>query len=150
MNSSDGLYRFIIGIVKDRPRAQDVVQESFTRLWENRKRVESGKEKSFLFTIAYRLAISELRDDIRHQRQALNPFMTGSAQGEWDNMAEVVWQAIESLGEKQRTMIMLCDWEGYSYQEIAQITQTNEGQVKTTIHRARVVLREILKDEYQQ
>ncbi len=52
---SDGLYRFLLKNVNDREQAKDLVQESFMRLWERRKKVEAAKSKSYLFTTAYQL-----------------------------------------------------------------------------------------------
>ena len=54
---SDNLYRFALKSLRDEDQAKDIVQESFLRLWENREAVLDGKEKSYLFTIAYRLII---------------------------------------------------------------------------------------------
>ena len=52
---SDNLYRFALKSLRSDDEAKDIVQESFLRLWENREAVLSGKEKSYLFTVAYRL-----------------------------------------------------------------------------------------------
>ena len=62
---SDNLYRFALKSLRDEDQAKDIVQESFLRLWENREAVLDGKEKSYLFTIAYRLII----DQVRHIRR---------------------------------------------------------------------------------
>lgn len=150
MDSSDHLFRFAIGLVKDRPKAEDIVQESYARLWERRDQVEKGKEKSYLFTIAYHLAISELRQESRHPRSELNPFIGSDTPHDWQEAAQTAFMAMEALSPRARTAIMLSDWQGYSYREIAQIMELNEGQVKITIHRARQILREILKHEYEQ
>lgn len=58
---SDNLYRFALKSLRDEELAKDIVQESFLRLWENREAVLDGKEKSYLFTIAYRLIIDQAR-----------------------------------------------------------------------------------------
>ena len=58
---SDNLYRFALKSLRDEELAKDIVQESFLRLWENREAVLNGKEKSYLFTIAYRLIIDQVR-----------------------------------------------------------------------------------------
>ena len=54
---SDNLYRFALKSLRSDDEAKDIVQESFLRLWENREAVLSGKEKSYLFTVAYRLGV---------------------------------------------------------------------------------------------
>lgn len=58
---SDNLYRFALKSLRSDDEAKDIVQESFLRLWENREAVLSGKEKSYLFTVAYRLIVDRVR-----------------------------------------------------------------------------------------
>lgn len=146
--NADGLYRFIIGVVRQTEAAQDIVQESYARLWQNRNKVERDKEKSYLFTIAYRLAISELRSRKRNDDNEL-PLTYFVAQSEYDNMTELLWQSMDRLNQRERTVLMLSDWEGYSYREIAQIMEITESSTKTIIHRARTTIREQLQDEYR-
>jgi RNA polymerase sigma-70 factor (ECF subfamily) len=53
-------------------------------------------------------------------------------------------EALSKLSELQRSLVMLKDYEGYSYEEIGQITSLNESQVKVYLHRARLLLREYI------
>ena len=48
------------------------------------------------------------------------------------------------LNDRQRSLVLLKDYEGYSYEEIAEITGLNVTQVKVTLHRARLILKEWL------
>ena len=57
-NESDSLFRFALRVLADATAAEDVVQESFMRLWERIDTVESGKGKTYLFTTGYYLQIS--------------------------------------------------------------------------------------------
>jgi len=57
------------------------------------------------------------------------------------NLRKTLEEALGRLNETQRSLVMLKDYEGYSYDEIAQITGLNEGQVKVSLHRARLALR---------
>jgi RNA polymerase sigma-70 factor (ECF subfamily) len=59
-------------------------------------------------------------------------------------LSEIITLAIERLPEIQRTVIMLRDYEGYSYKEIGEITNLNESQVKVYIYRARVALKDYI------
>lgn len=145
---ADGLYRFAFGIVHAKTQAQDVVQNSFLKLWENRHKVEPEKQKSYLFTIAYHEAITTLRKD-RHSWDNDLPITAMAENGEWDNITELLWSALDALPEMWRSVIMLCDWEGYSYGEIAEIMSLSLPQVKITIYRARQSLKESLKNEYR-
>jgi RNA polymerase sigma-70 factor (ECF subfamily) len=56
-------------------------------------------------------------------------------------LSEILNQAVQKLSETQRSVILLRDYEGYSYQEIGEITGLSEAQVKVYIFRARVFLK---------
>ena len=60
------------------------------------------------------------------------------------NMKKALYEAVNRLNEVQKSLVMLKDYEGYSYEEIGQITGLNEGQVKVYLHRARLTLRNYL------
>jgi len=53
-------------------------------------------------------------------------------------------EALNRLNETQRSLVMLKDYEGYSYEEIGRIMDLNESQVKVYLHRARLTLRDYL------
>ena len=59
-------------------------------------------------------------------------------------MKKALQDALNRLNEVQKSLVMLKDYEGYSYEEIAKITGLNEGQVKVYLHRARLALRNYL------
>jgi len=139
---SDGVYRFILKSLRDEEAARDIVQESFLRLWENRESVIDGKEKSYLFTIAYRLVIDHVRIRDRYAgSDALNYKSSGSDAG-YNNLSEILSQALDTLNDMQRNLILLRDYEGYSYKEIGEMTGLTEPQVKVYIFRARNQLKE--------
>ena len=139
---SDNVYRFVLKSLRDTEAARDVVQESFLRLWENRRAVIGGKERSYLFTVAYRLSIDRIRDRGRFVGAPLPESRAGAAAPEYDDLGEVLSRALDTLGEVQRNLVLLRDYEGYSYREIGEMTGLNEAQVKVYIFRARSVLRE--------
>lgn len=60
------------------------------------------------------------------------------------NMRRVLMEALNRLNETQRSLVMLKDYEGYSYEEIGKIMELNESQVKVYLHRARVILKNYL------
>jgi len=59
-------------------------------------------------------------------------------------LKEVLNEAVDRLPEIQRTVVLLRDYEGYSYEEIGEITGLNESQVKVYIYRARLFLKEYI------
>jgi RNA polymerase sigma-70 factor (ECF subfamily) len=61
-----------------------------------------------------------------------------------NNLKKVLEEALSRLGETQRSLVLLKDYEGYSYDEIGKITGLSESQVKVYLHRARVQLKDYL------
>ncbi len=63
---------------------------------------------------------------------------------QFNNAKKILDTAINRLNDTQRSLVLLKDYEGYSYQEIGAITGLNESQVKVYLHRARLILRNYL------
>ncbi len=144
---SDGIYRFALKSLRRSDAAKDVVQESFLRLWLNREAVLEGKEKSYLFTIAYRLIIDQVRDGRKYGPRDQPLHRYGSVEPDGGNdLGEVVARFLARLPEQQRTLILLRDYEGYSYRELAEMTSMSEAQVKINLYRARLMLKKSIKD----
>ena len=61
-----------------------------------------------------------------------------------NNLKKVLDEALSKLSETQRSLVLLKDYEGYSYEEIGKITSLSESQVKVYLHRARIQLRNYL------
>ncbi len=141
---SDGLFRFIRSNLRDQEQARDVVQETFTKLWLKVDEVSFEKARSYLFTTAYRTMIDWLRREKKNAdfENVNESAYSGSQQHAGLN--DVLHTALARLPEIQRTVVLLRDYEGYSYQEIADIAQLTESQVKVYIYRARVALKEYL------
>ncbi len=136
---ADGVYRFILSNIRDEFKAQDIVQDSFEKLWINHESVDFQKAKSFLFRIAYNRMI----DVIRHEKKmtASDEITIRKEEEVLDykqaELKEIIGNAMSRLSEIQRSVITLRDYEGYTYQEISQITELTEAQVKVYIFRAR-------------
>jgi len=138
---ADGVYRFILKNLKDEHDAQDVVQDAFERLWVNHKKLEAEKAKSYLFTTAYHTMIDLIRKNKHLGSIEDIPEIMGQTYGDYSDLKEVLDEAVKKLNEVQRSVILLRDYEGYSYQEIGEITGLSESQVKVYIYRARVFLK---------
>lgn len=143
---ADRLFRFAFSSLRNREQAEDVVQESFARVWEKVKSVDFAKAKSYLFTTAHHAMIDEVR-----QRQHFTSFENltqtseKSTQIPYPDVNEILHKALATLPEAQRNALLLRDYEGYSYQEIGNITGMSEAQVKVNIFRARTTLKNKLK-----
>ena len=138
---ADGLYRFILKNIRNEDKASDIVQDSFEKLWKKVEDVDPKKAKSYLFSTAYHTMIDGIRkerklEDFSQVRQDRH-----SHEEQNSDLQEILHKALAKLSEIQRTVILLRDYEGYSYGEIGEITGLNEPQVKVYIYRARVFLK---------
>jgi len=141
---ADNVYRFILKNLGHSADAKDVVQSSFEKLWINRGQVDNDRSKSYLFTVAYHQMIDHIRKNKRiHLKEDFSDDARGSVAPKHDTK-RILNEALSKLSEKQRSLVMLKDYEGYSYDEIGKITGLNESQVKVYLHRARLLLREYI------
>lgn len=141
---ADGLYRFMLRSTRRVEDARDLVQSAFEKLWERREEVNASKSKSYLFTIAYHKMIDEGRKSRRMEFRDQLPENIETERTPGPRLRELLEEALQRLNERQRSLVMLKDYEGYSYQEIGEITGLNESQVKVTLHRARIQLKQYL------
>ncbi len=141
---ADNVYRFILKNLRHIEDAKDVVQGAFEKLWTNRSQVDNERSKSYLFTVAYHQMIDHIRKNKRVSLQEdFNEHDKGVIAPKHDTK-RILNEALAKLNEKQRSLVLLKDYEGYSYEEIGQITGLNESQVKVYLHRARLQLREYI------
>ncbi|MBP1630418.1 MAG: ylaC 1 [Bacteroidetes bacterium] len=135
---ADNVYRFLLKHTKDVDFAKDVVQETFTRLWEKRDDVDFFKSKSYIFATAYH----KLIDDIRHNAFTVYEFkVEREISHNYSDLKDILNMALETLPQIQRSAILLRDYEGYSYDEIGDILNLSQQQVKVYIFRARTTLK---------
>ncbi|MGJ7031849.1 RNA polymerase sigma factor [Niabella hirudinis] len=141
---ADNVYRFILKNLKHAANAEDVVQSSFQALWEQRTEVDYDRSKSLLFTIAYRKMIDHIRKYKRMvYEESMGNYDRGMEQGN-RHLKEVLNRALERLDDTKRSLVLLKDYEGYSYEEIGGITGLSASQVKVYLHRARLQLKDYL------
>lgn len=138
---ADSVYRFIRGNIKDEDRANDIVQDSYEKLWRHVAEIEYPVVKSWLFTTAYHNMIDIIRKDKRIT--SLEPVHENEMiyESQYNDLNEILHEALERLPEQQRISVMLRDYEGYNYKEIGDITGLSEAQVKISIYRGRVALK---------
>ena len=141
---ADNVYRFIVKNLRHEEDARDVVQTAFEKMWRNRDEVDATRAKSYLFTVAYHQMIDHIR---KVKRITLKEEFSEGVKIQdrpVNNIKKVLEEALGRLSETQRSLVLLKDYEGYSYEEIGQITALSESQVKVYLHRARVQLKEYL------
>ena len=141
---AERLYRFALKNLNDPDLAKDFVQDAYEKLWMRIDQVDNNKVKSYLFRTVVNAQIDRSRRaklqqnhlasiDV-HQTQEQTPF----------DVQEKIDEGVSRLTEIQRTVLTLRDYEGYSYQEIAEMSGLSEDQVKVYIFRARQKLRSML------
>jgi RNA polymerase sigma-70 factor (ECF subfamily) len=149
------LLNFVYRTIGDRERAQDLVQETFVRVYRHIERFDLSKKFStWIYTIASNLAKNELRN---RSRNPLVLFQTIKKNWdadhrplEWEDtqykpddlfrkrhLREKVEEAVKQLPEHHRIVFVLRELEGKTYEEIAEITGCNLGTVKSRLNRAR-------------
>jgi RNA polymerase sigma factor (sigma-70 family) len=141
---ADNVFRFIMKNLRHEEDSRDVVQSAFEKMWINRADVDNAKCKSYLFTVAYHQMIDHIRkakritlkDEFREDSRMYDKPV--------QNTKKILEQALGRLPETQRSLVLLKDYEGYSYEEIGKITGLNESQVKVYLHRARIQLKNYL------
>jgi RNA polymerase sigma-70 factor (ECF subfamily) len=158
----DSLMNFVYRYLGDFDDADDVVQETFVRLFRSGHAYKPvAKFSTWLYTIATNLAKSYLRRRRRHSVFSLSrrgderqgkDFDIPDNRYAADRMAdssiqeERIQQALNSINPKYRQVVVLCDVQELSYEEICQVTGLNMGTVKSRLNRARAQLQELLKD----
>lgn len=151
----DRLLNFIYRTIGDRDRAEDLVQETFVRVYRHMHRFDPTKKFStWIYTIASNLAKNELRNRSR------NPLVLfQSIRQNWEadhrplefedstyspddlfrkrHLREKVESAVSELPEHHRVVFVLRELEGKTYDEISEITGVTLGTVKSRLNRAR-------------
>ncbi len=138
---ADGVFRFILKNIRDEDKARDVVQDCFEKMWIKHADISFEKARSYLFTAAYHTMIDNIRKDSRQTELTDAAYNSHSYSDEYFGLKEVLEQAVNKLPDIQKNVILLRDYEGYSYEEIGEITGLNESQVKVYIYRARNFLK---------
>ena len=145
------LRAFGMALTNDVSRADDLVQETILRAWQNQDRFEPGSNLgAWLFTILRNLFYSHLR---RMKREVADPDGSYAAQLRTapDQEASVIvkdmWRALGELPPDQREALLLVGAEGMSYDEAARICGVAVGTIKSRVNRARRRLAEHLEIE---
>ncbi len=154
------LYRHVLRMVGQPADAEDVVQDALLSAWRSLRSFEGSSFRAWIFRIATNRALDRLRSRRRHPELPLDPPVEEDDDRSWAEPAapgpdlvqiagdrealDVVEQALAGLPPEQRSALLLRDVEGFAYEEIATITVTEIGTVKSRIHRGRLAVRNAL------
>lgn len=140
-NFADGVYRFIVKNIRHTEDTQDIVQSAFEKLWVNRAQVLPEKAKSYLFTVAYHQMIDHIRTSNKMPLSEATSIPHQPIVQERRELKQVLMRAVNELNPTQKSLVLLKDYEGYSYHEIGEIMNLSDSQVKVYLHRARLILK---------
>ena len=136
----------------DNALAEDMVQEAFVRAW-NKLHLFKGESKfgTWLHRLTVNVVLSDRRIRVKRvqREQGFSDDIERVQVGDRDVFAGLrkdLEAAISGLPERARTVLVLYDIEGYKHDEIAKMTGMAVGSSKAQLHRARKLVREVLKD----
>jgi RNA polymerase sigma factor (sigma-70 family) len=138
---ADGVFRFIVKNIRDTEKARDIVQDTFEKLWLKVSELDAVKVKSYLFTTAYHTMIDSIRREKFQGDFDQVDELDYTHEQTYSDLKSVLNEGVLKLSPIQRSVLLLRDYEGYSYEEIGKITNLTESQVKVYIYRARVFLK---------
>lgn len=156
------LFGVLYNLTSNREDAADLTQDSFIKAFQN---IHKFKGKSAFYTWLYRIGVNtalahlkkrkvrqffsfEQMDDKAAEAEVLERISQPSNQDKAaliNELQEKLNEALQSLSLKHRTVVVLFEIEGLSHQEIAEITKTTEGTVRSRLHYAKQQLQSILQ-----
>ncbi len=151
----DRLFRSMLGSVPCRTHAEEIVQEAFVRAFHY---LDSFQNRSNFYTWLYRIALNSRRTYLSKHQGTLQLESVGeqasqiwtkaqdSPAGRAERLEErsQVREALQRLGDQQRTILMLREFDGLEYRQIAEIMDLNMGTVRSRLARARARLKQEL------
>ena len=167
-NESPRLFRVIYRIVGDEEEARNIVQETFLQAYQ-RMHTFRGESKltTWLYAIGINLSRASLRkskrfsslddQDVERMQPTFSKGMFAESPEHWDplKLAErkerhkLLHDAINSLPEDYKTVVILRDMEEHSTKEVASMLDISGGAVRVRLHRARIALRNMLSPHFQ-
>lgn len=160
---ADALLTFAYHLTLYDSSAEDLVQETFMKAWRFIEKYDQGTNaKAWLFTIMKNAFINDYRKKGKQPKKVdideaiitldddngtpLNSYVDLRQEILENLMGDEVTMAINSLSIDSRTVVLLCDVEGFTYEEIAKITNVPVGTVRSRLFRARNTLKAKLKE----
>ena len=149
------LFRYVVYRVRNREVAEDITQETFVRIWNNRSQLDPSKS---FFSLIAKVSNNLCYDHFRHQKVKIQhqdklPGMykknkkTPETEHELSELKEAIWNAVnEHLPDKCREIFLLSRNEKKTNQEIAELLNLSKRTVENQLYRALKILRKILKN----
>ena len=156
----DALYNYALKIARNADDAQDLLQETYYKAYKNYHQFENGtNSKAWMFMILKNTFINNYRkakrepakldyDEIEDIYENIKSDQARDNNLDLDFynnlLDDELSEALSKIPSKMREVFLLCDLEGYTYEEIAEITEIPIGTVRSRLHRARKLLQDEL------
>ena len=150
------LYWHIRRMIVDHDLAQDVLQETFIKAYQN---FDKFKEDSLLYTWLYRIATNESLQQLNKLKKMqksdeeaeyhLQNLVADNAEKDSDEIQVLLQKAIQSLPEKQKLVFTMRYYDDLPYEELSKILEMSVGTLKTNYHYAKQKIEEYIKDNYE-
>ncbi len=155
----DSLMNFVFRFLGDMSESEDIVQETFLRVFRNKRAYKKiAKFSTWIYTIAGNLAKTELRKRKKRNLYSVSDIgyddkdfeisdetLSPESETNTSMSEEIIQQEIQQLSPKFREVIVLRDIQELSYEEISKIIKVPLGTVKSRVNRARLRLQDKLK-----
>lgn len=152
------LHRFVFSLVKSRSMTEDIVQETFVKIWDNRRNIETDKSfKSYLFTITYHMVLKEFRYQVNHPQMEDYIALTNDIefsespdihQLDFDYFISELDKAKLLLSPRQREIFELNKEENLSVKEIVEKLQITEQVVRNQLSASLKIIRQKLAKSF--
>ncbi|MCD8266150.1 MAG: RNA polymerase sigma factor [Prevotellaceae bacterium] len=150
----DKLFRLALRITLNRAEAEDVVQDTLLRVWNERGKWQQIRSlEAFSLTVCRNLALDRQKRAsatdaplTEREHEMRNPLPQPDELVLRKERLRLVRETMDSLPEMQRTLMLLRDVEGKTYKEIAETLAVSEAQVKVYLHRARQRIKKTIEE----
>lgn len=145
------VYRYLLSLCEDKNLAEDLTQDTFMKAYQSLEKSPPKALKAWLFKIAFHTFIDYTRRSkkvIYEEPHYFSTISTGDSTEEvYQKMMEKhdLYSKLDELKPIQKTAIVLCDLQGYTYKEAASILSIKENTVKSHVFRGRGKLRQLYK-----
>ena len=151
------LYWHIRRLIVDHDNAQDVLQETFIKVYQN---FHQFKQNSQLYTWLYRIATNEALQALNKMKRMmksdddaethLTNLVADNAGAEGNEIQLLLQQAIQTLPEKQKLVFTMRYYDDLPYEEISKIVDMSVGTLKTNYHYAKQKIEDYIKENYEE
>lgn len=153
------IFTLSVYLLRDAQEAEDVTQETLIRLWKRGAEVDPGKVRAWLLRVARNRCIDVIRartarsenpvDDVAIHLDMAKDERAGPEQvARAAELRRSIGDALHELNQRSRSVVIMREIQGLSYEEIATALEMPLNSVRVTLHRARIKLRDALREEY--